>query len=236
MANKDFSFDLVMFLVNRQFTKPAWIVLFFVLLVCLVPFAGLTSKFSGSAAFELDPFGLSLLTPTRYAFGPNELLLLFGFFLITLSLIEYEAMMEENTGYQDFPAASNSVVAASVLFTSIFFVLGFPIIAQSRIFPGIPAMAMVVLDAIIVAAGTACFVKLVMNLTRSRHLKPMIGFTMAGVYYFSMRIADSYLIEPQTRNMISPGWSTLVWHAIILVVMFTLLSFPYGQYLKKATN
>ena len=223
--NATSSYEVIYFML-RTLSRPGWMAAIFIFLTCLVPFAGSTGNFRGDPSQELDPFGFSLLTPSRQAFGPPEMLWLAALFMIPLSMIEWIRIASRLHGDEKYAPPGQTVAIGAIGIYLIFLILSVPILAQSSLFPGPRAVLLTLFDSALKASALAMGVKFAIDLTANTRMIPLSGFLAAGVLYFGLSLSDAFLIPPSAREFISPGWTVLIWHIVVLVATVTLHALP----------
>ena len=227
LGNPGIKFRISFRMVSRLVSRPAWFVTFFLLVVCLLPFAGPTTSFRGEAIHILDTFGFSLLVPRVGAFGPMEFLSLSALFIITTSLIDFDrSEISINSTACRGVINPGTLALSSVLLYGLFLILCLPLLARSHAFPGVVALVMAIGDLIIRAIALAWVVSFAMELTGDTRLRSLVCWIAAGVFYLALAVSDAWLIPPQARELVEVDFTVLLWHAIIALAAMTLHALP----------
>ncbi len=227
---------MIFILLGQILTRPAWLMAFFLLLACLIPFAGGTDPFRGDAFQLLDPFSFSLLSPSRRAFGPHSMLALTGLLIIPAVLIHWrrdESIFNEIENCTPFKTGILPLAALSLY--CLFLLLCLPLIGRSTAFPGLAALGITILDLIILAAMMAWIVDFALSRTAHPRLQPLVGWIIAGGLHLARGMTDVFLIAPGTREVIEADWSTVTWHALLAIIAITLHALPLPSPQSRAT-
>ncbi len=216
--------------------RPAWFIAIFFFLACLIPFAGPTASLRGDSLHILDPFGFSLLTPSRHAFGPTELLALAILFLVPAALVDF-GRTESRLRALACPDSlnENTLALAAFGFYGFFLILAFPLLARSHAFPGPVALGLAMLDLLLRAAAMGWVISFALGRTGNDRLKPLICWIVAGAFHLAMTVTDALLIAPQARELVETNVSTLIWHGLIALVAVTLHALPLPTPKARAT-
>jgi hypothetical protein len=220
---------LVSPLIRRITGSPAWIMALFILLVCLVPFAGGTSPFRGDVFNVLDPFSFSLLTPAQRAFGPHSMLALAGLLIIPAVLIHWrqlEAHMCEVATHGYASLRGGALPIASFLLYCLFLVLSVPLIARSSAFPGTGALAIALLDLVLLAVMMSWGVDFALSLATRPRLMPIVGWIVAGSLHLARTMTDAFLVAPDVRQLIEADWTSVALHGVLAAAAVTLHALP----------
>jgi hypothetical protein len=210
---------------TRLLSQPAWLMGLFLLLACFIPFAGGTSPFRGDQMQELDPFGFSLLTPSRHAFGPLEMLSLAALLLIPASLIEFHRFYSTDSDPENLAKPPLWVFPwSSFSFYAFFLLLTLPIITRSSSFPGFASIFILVIDILMRAISLSWIADIAYGISEPRRLKPFVTWMIAGTFHLGLSVADAYVISPQIRQIIEIGWTSLLSHAILAFLIVTFHS------------
>jgi len=214
---------LTLVLLERLLTQRVWLMVLFLLLACLVPFAGGTVPFSGGPAHLLDPFGFSLLSPSLYAFGPHSMLALAGFLIITASLnfwrdIEPSLIL---SGAGDIYRSSVVPIAAILLYL-LFLLLSLPLIGHSSAFSTVAALGISIIDLVLLAAMLALIVDFAIVNTSHPRLRSLVGWMTSGAVFLTRAMTDSFIISPGIRELVEADWTLVVWHLILVIIAATI--------------
>lgn len=229
MKSNHVTFSVAIMLLRMILSSPGWLISLFLLLVCLVPFAGATPDLRGDPLQELDPFGFSLLTPSRHAFGPSEMISLAGLMIVPSSMIVWHRYLKNVYLESSGRVNENAMAAASIGLYFFYLVLAVPILVRSDAFSGIGALSFSLFDSLIKISGMSLFIRFLLNVAGDTRLMPLNVFIGAGAYYLGLWISDAYLIAPEVREIVAPAGSTLIWHLVMLVVVFTLNAVPFRR-------
>jgi hypothetical protein len=214
-------------LIGLLASRPGWLLTVFLLLVCLVPFAGPTASLRGEVVQRIDPFGFSLLVPSSSAFGPAQFLGLAQLLLITAAIIDWRgARANLETVACRGVMTPGTMALAAALFYGFFLVLSLPLLARSSAFPGIPAIMLTMVDLMLRATALAWVVSFAMSRASSPRIQPLVCWIVAGAFHLVVNVTDVFLVAPQARELVSVDISTIVWHAVIAVAAITLHVLP----------
>jgi len=226
-----------MLLTGQVLGNPAWLMTFFIFLACLVPFAGGMRPFRGDALQMLDPFGFSLLTPSRADFGPYSLLSLFAPMIIPALLIHWRRSERFWTDCGcEMPFRSGVLPLAAVFIYCIFLFVSLPLVVKSASFPTTAALGFSYLDLIFTAIFLAYVVNFAMILTPWRRVRALVAFLVAGALHLLRCMADISLISPEARDIIAADWSNLTVHLILAVAAITLYALPLPHFKARPTG
>ncbi len=227
VSDPGLKFKLSLRMVGHLISRPSWFAALFLLVVCLLPFAGLTTSFRGEAIHNLDPFGFSLLVPSGGAFGPGEFLSLAALLIITTSLIDF-GRSEICTGSTACKGiiTPGTLALSSVLFYGMFLLLCLPLLARSHAFPGFAALVLAIVDLLLRAISLAWVLTFAMARTSDIRLRSLVCWIAAGAFHLALAVSDALLIPPQTRELIEVDFTVLLWHAIIALAAMTLHALP----------
>jgi hypothetical protein len=229
-------FQLIRIRVGHILTRPVWLMAFFILLACMIPFSGGTSPFRSDAFHVIDPFGFSLLTPSRQAFGPHSMLSVVGLILIPALIIHWRLVESEIDGGAacGYPGR-NAVPFSAFVIYCLFVLLSLPLMSRSAIFLRPAALGITLIDLIILAIMLAWTVDLALMLTPQPRLQPLVGWITAGGLYIGRSMSDAFVIAPQVREIVQSDWSLIAWHAVLAVIAFTLHALPAMRYRPRVT-
>jgi hypothetical protein len=229
-------FSVILQLIRRILSRPAWLIVLFMLLVCLIPFTGGTSAFRSDPTKILDPFGFSLLTPSKHAFGPHEMMALAILLIVPSVLIDSRRSMSKCPGISCDALIPGWVIPATAAsFYAFYVLLSLPLLARSSFFPGPISLLLAIVDLLILAASMALIVDFAMTHFLKSQLTPLIAWMTAGAFHMGISISDAYIVAPQLRELVEPSWTAPVWHALILIVAITLHSLPVPAANPRAT-
>lgn len=228
-------FRLVRTLVGRLLTRPVWLMAFFLLLACLIPFSGGTLPFRSDAFHVIDPFGFSLLTPARQAFGPHSMLSVAGLILIPSLIIYWRRMETEIDRGIPCSVGSNVVPTAALAVYCLFILLSLPLISRSIVLQQPAALGITILDLVILGVAMAWTVDLALVLTPHERLKPLMGWIVAGGLYLGRSMSDAFIIAPGVRDIVESDWTLVAWHAVLAIIAFTIHALPVARYRPRAT-
>jgi len=226
-----------MLLIGQVLTRPAWLMTLFIFLACIVPFAGGMRPFRGDAFQMLDPFGFSLLTPSRGDFGLHSLLSLFAMLLIPALLIFWRRSERELTLAGAGEPFKNGILPLSaILIYCIFLIVSLPLVVRSSAFPTGAALMFTYLDLIVTAVFIALIVDFAIIMTPWHRMKALVAFIVAGGAHLFRCMADTFLISGEARDLVASDWSALTVHFILAVVASTLYALPLPQFKTRATE
>jgi hypothetical protein len=213
-------------LMRQTLTTTSWQIVFFLLLACLIPFAGTTAAFRDSSNQILHPFGFSLLTPTRTAFGPREMLLLGALLKIPALLSDWRRSIDGLTSFTGKGPPRRvpqwTYPFSVVLIFAFYLALALPILGRSSAFPGIQSIGLTVLDLLLVAVTLAWGVDLALMIITTPRMRPLMGWITAGALYLGLSLYDAFLIPPQARGIVEEGFSAIAWHGVLAVAALTI--------------
>ena len=228
---------LIGHLLKRVFTKPSWLAGLFFLLVCLLPFTGGTLPFRDDSSHLLNPFGFSLMTPSRRAFGPYEMLSLASFLIIPWSLMfwrtEFDSTKETVT--QDAFAGCIMPCAACSLY-AIYLILALPLIIRTNAFPNSLSILLVLIDLLLRSAILAWPIDFILRFASPLGVKILTAWIAATVLYLGINMFDSFLFAySQIRRTAVPSVSFLVFHAA-LAFAFSVFSLALIRLTRRLQN
>ena len=221
--NRKSALELPFFLINRTVTSSSWQIVFFLLLACVIPFTGTTSAFRDSSNQILHPFGFSLLTPTRTAFGPREMLMVGALLLIPALLLDWRQSVIDHISInrkEDIPQWTYPF-SATLMF-ALYLILSVPLLGRSSAFPGIQSIGLTVLDLMLVAVTLAWGVDLALLMITTPRMRPLLGWIAAGALYLGLCLYDAFLIPPQARGIVHEGFSAITWHGVLAFAVLTI--------------
>jgi hypothetical protein len=219
--------NVVASLIGRILSRPAWLMALFLILACVIPFAGETTPFRGDSSQILDPFSFSLFLPTRHSFGPHEILALAGLLIIPALLIDWRRWMDQISVDVPIPAVPGWVYPfAAVAFYAFFLMLCLPLTARSSAFPGPVSIILTFIDLLVQASILAWIVDLSMNMTATARLRPLVAWMTAGAVHLGVSLSDIWFIAPQAQQLFEIGWTSLAWHGILTFIAITIHAFP----------
>jgi len=209
---------------------------FFLLLACMLPFSGGTSPFRGDAFQPIDPFGFSLLCPSRGAFGPHSMLALAGLLIIPSVLVYWRRAERHLVDTAACPPFSGGVLPLSALtLYGLFIILSMPMIAGSNAFPGPAALATAVIDLMILGTMMAWGVDFALSRAPHPRLRPLTAWIFAGAIHLARGMADAFLIAPQAREIVQSDWTAVSFHALLALIAITLHALPLPFTKTRAT-
>jgi len=208
----------------------------FILLTCMIPFSGGTSPFRSDAFHVIDPFGFSLLTPSRQAFGPHSMLSVVGLILLPAMVIHWRRMESDiDGGIACGLHGRNIVPFAAVTVYCLFVLLSLPLMSRSAIFLRPAALGITLLDLIVLAVMLAWTIDLVIILTPQPRLRPLVAWITAGWLYIGRSMSDAFIIAPQVREIVESDWTLIAWHVVLALIAYTLHALPAIRYHPRAT-
>ncbi|MCX6646567.1 MAG: hypothetical protein NTY09_09440 [bacterium] len=225
-------FSVVIYLIRGIYTQPAWLMAFFLFLVCLIAFADERSQFTGDPTHLFDPFGFSLLTPSTSPFNAHSMLSIAGFFMIPSAIIYWTNTKIPSMA--EFVSESNIrglLPLAGLVLYLVFLTLALPLLAISPTFRNPSALIVTVLDLIFLAGALSWFTSLVLEHISRIEFRAPIVWMVVGAFYLIRSIMDPVLIPPEAHDIVVTAWSMVVWHFILMVVIFTihLLAIPQNR-------
>ena len=227
---------MVALLVGRILGRSAWLMALFLFLACLIPFAGGTSPFRGDLFQVLDPFGFSLLSPARRAFGPHSMLTVAGLFLIPAALIHWRRLETHANEIGECVLRRNGILPlAALTLYCLFILLSLPLIARSSAFPRPAAIGITILDLVLLGITMAWIVDLAISFASPPRLQALVGWMAAGGLHLARSMSDAYLIAPQVRELVEADWTTVTWHGVLAIVAVTLYALPIPRTRARAT-
>ena len=230
------SLRLISFLLGRILARPAWLMALFLLLACMIPFAGGTRPVRSDTYQVLDAFGFSLLTPSRRAFNPHSMLSLAGLFIIPAALIYWRQLEVHLIEIGNRSALKGGILPlAAFSLYAMFLLLSLPLVARAESFTGPLALGTAVLDLIILAIMMAWAVDFALNLTDQERHRPLVGWMVAGALHLARGMTDAFLIAPQARELVEADWTTIAWHALLAIIAVTLHALPIPVLKSRAT-
>ena len=216
-------FRIVIYLVRGIYTNPAWLMAFFLLLVCLIAFGDEESQFTSVANHLFDPFGFSLLTPSLSPFNAHSMLSIAGFFMIPSAMIYwFNTKIPSMTAPESESSVRELLPLSGFVLYLIFLVMSIPMLAISPAFRNPAAIFVTVMDLIFLAGSLAWLTSIVLARTSRFEFRAMNVWMIAGAFYLLRCLLDAVLIPPEARGIVVIAWSMVVWHFILMVVIFTL--------------
>lgn len=222
--------------VSLILTRPVWLMAIFILLACMIPFSGGTAPFRSDAFHIIDPFGFSLLTPSRQAFGPHSMLSVVGLILLPALIIHWRRMESEiDEGAAWGMLERNVVPFAALTVYFLFVLLSLPLMSRSAIFLRPAALGITLLDLFVLAIMLAWTIDLAVILTPQPRLRPLVAWIAAGGLYIGRSMSDAFIIAPQVREIVESDWTLIAWHAVLALIAYTLHALPAIRYRPRAT-
>ncbi|HDS29644.1 MAG TPA: hypothetical protein ENN67_01235 [Firmicutes bacterium] len=218
---------IILRFIGMLLMQPGWYLTFFLLLTCLVFFAGPTASISGQTQQTIEPFSFSMLIPSVDAFGPVDFLSLAQLLLITSAVIEFRRMRKtvENAACGGL-LNSGTVGFTAVLFYILFLIFSLPLLARSNAFPGLPAIGLTFADLILKATALSFVLAFAMSRTENDRFQPLIIWIIAGAFHFALHATDIFLVPPEAQAFVATDITRIAWHFVIAIAAVTLHALP----------
>ena len=221
--NAEPPFSVVIHLVRGIYTQPAWLMAFFLFLVCLIAFADERSQFTSDPRHLFDPFGFSLLNPSTSPFNAHSMLSIAGFFMIPSTMIYWH-----NTRLPSMPSLlsdfnlRNLLPLAGFLMYCLFLIISLPLMAISPAYRNPPALIVTFLDLLFLAGITAWLTSIILVIVKQPKFKGIFVWMIVGAFHLARCMIDPILIPPEAREIVVSAWSMVVWHFILMIVFLTI--------------
>jgi len=214
-------------LIGDLLSNRGLLITYFILLLCLIPFEGGLVPFRGDSTHIIDPFGFSLLSPAKRAFGPHSMLAVAGLFIIPSAGIYLRSMEDRMEELAACTISGKHLIPFTALLLYFgFLVMSVPLTARSMALPGHNAIAISMIDLVLLGVLMAWSVDFAVSRTSNKRYRPMVGWMVAGALYLSRGLIDAFIVTPQAVELVATDWSVVIWHLILAVVAVSLHALP----------